>query len=63
MDTGENRIMNFAAGSNYDVQEVIGKQLPPHVHIPLLIYLSYAGEGAYGVVWCVSPRVISRTKY
>ena len=63
MDTGENRIMNFAAGSNYDVQEVIGKQLPPHVHIPLLIYLSYAGEGAYGVVWYVNPRVISRTKY
>ena len=55
--------MNFAAGSNYDVQEVIGKQLPPHVHIPLLIYLSYAGEGAYGVVWYVSPRVISCTKY
>ncbi|PAV15134.1 mitogen activated kinase [Pyrrhoderma noxium] len=25
MDTGENRIMNFAAGSNYDVQEVIGE--------------------------------------
>lgn len=25
MDAGENRIMNFAAGSNYDVQEVIGE--------------------------------------